>query len=166
VEPDTGGRESPAAALERIYEDGYHRFVRVAEAIAGDAETACDVVQEAFARALSGKAAFRGEGSMTGWMWRIVVNEARDNARRRRHAPVPPVNPTSSTNGHGDEGAAVRALLAAMPERQRLVLFLRYYAELEYGEIGAALSISPGTVAATLHQGHRSLRRQLGEVES
>jgi RNA polymerase sigma factor (sigma-70 family) len=165
VENDTGDRDASVAGLERTYEDGYHRFVRVAEAIVGDLETAHDVVQEAFARALSRRGEYRGDGPMTGWVWQIVVNEARDHARRRRRAPSRPVA-AASTNGHLDEGAAVRALLSELPERQRLVLFLRYYAGLEYREIGAALSISPGTVAATLYQGHARLRGKLGEVES
>jgi RNA polymerase sigma factor (sigma-70 family) len=56
--------------------------------------------------------------------------------------------------------------LARLPERQRLVLFLRYFADLPYDAIADALEISPGTVAATLNAAHQSLRRWLEEVES
>jgi RNA polymerase sigma factor (sigma-70 family) len=52
-----------------------------------------------------------------------------------------------------------------LPERQRLVLFLRYYADLDYAAIADALEIKSGTVAATLHTAHAALRRQLLEVE-
>ena len=55
--------------------------------------------------------------------------------------------------------------LVRLPERQRLVLFLRYFADLPYEAIADALEISPGTVAATLNAAHRSLRRRLQEVE-
>jgi DNA-directed RNA polymerase specialized sigma24 family protein len=51
-----------------------------------------------------------------------------------------------------------------LPERQRLVLFLRHYADLDYGSIAVALSISDGTVAATLHAAHSRLRELLSEV--
>jgi RNA polymerase sigma factor (sigma-70 family) len=51
-----------------------------------------------------------------------------------------------------------------LPERQRLVLFLRYYADLGYSAIAEALGISPGTVASTLNAAHESLRRNLEEV--
>jgi len=51
-----------------------------------------------------------------------------------------------------------------LPERQRLVVFLRYYADLDYSAIAEALEISPGTVAATLNSARASLRSVLEEV--
>jgi DNA-directed RNA polymerase specialized sigma24 family protein len=54
--------------------------------------------------------------------------------------------------------------LAALPERQRLVVFLRYYADLDYREIAEALDVKVGTVSATLHAAHGSLRSALSEV--
>ena len=59
---------------------------------------------------------------------------------------------------------AVRRLLAALPERRRTVVFLRYYADLDYDAIAKALDIAPGTVAATLHEAHDTLRLDLAEV--
>jgi RNA polymerase sigma factor (sigma-70 family) len=40
--------------------------------------------------------------------------------------------------------------MSMLSERQRLVVFLRYYADLDYATIAEALSISSGTVGATL----------------
>jgi hypothetical protein len=54
--------------------------------------------------------------------------------------------------------AAVIAAIGALPERQRLVLFLRYYADLDHRGIATALGIRPGTVGAALHEAHRSVR--------
>jgi len=70
----------------------------------------------------------------------------------------------ATANGHRETGA-VEAMVALLPERQRLALFLRYYADLDYDAIATALGIKPGTVAATLHAAHAALRRQLLEVE-
>jgi len=58
----------------------------------------------------------------------------------------------------------LRARLAALPERQRLVVFLRYFADLGYAEIAQLLGIEVGTVSATLHAAHAALRSQLEEV--
>jgi RNA polymerase sigma factor (sigma-70 family) len=44
-----------------------------------------------------------------------------------------------------------------LPERQRLALFLRYYADLDYATIAQALAISGGTVGATLNQAREAL---------
>jgi DNA-directed RNA polymerase specialized sigma24 family protein len=53
----------------------------------------------------------------------------------------------------------------ALPERQRLALFLRYYADLDYEAIADALGVKAGTIAATLHAAHAALRRELLEVK-
>jgi RNA polymerase sigma factor (sigma-70 family) len=58
----------------------------------------------------------------------------------------------------------VRAAVEQLPERQRLVLFLRYYADLDYRTIAGAVAISEGTVAATLNAAHGRLRQLLSEV--
>jgi RNA polymerase sigma-70 factor, ECF subfamily len=156
---------STVSALGRLYEQRYHRLLRVAEAIVGNPDLAHDAVQEAFARAIRSRKTFRGEGSLEGWVWRTVINTARNI---RRDAP-PPASEFSElladppANGSAND-AIVRALVAALPERQRLVLFLRYYADLDYDGIAAALEIKAGTVGATLSQAHAALRRRLQEV--
>jgi RNA polymerase sigma-70 factor (ECF subfamily) len=60
--------------------------------------------------------------------------------------------------------ADVRSALSALPERQRVALFLRYYADLDYQSIADVTGVSEGTVGATLHAAHRSLRERLKEV--
>jgi RNA polymerase sigma-70 factor, ECF subfamily len=151
-------------ALAAIYERRYHRFLRLAEAIVGDADLARDVVQDAFARLIRSRAEFRGEGSLDGWVWRTVVNTAL-NARRDKAPPHVRLDESTepSANGHAPD-ARIRALVASLPERQRLVLFLRYYADLDYRSIAEALEIQAGTVGATLSQAHAAIRRQLEEV--
>ena len=60
-----------------------------------------------------------------------------------------------------DRAGALQRHVAALPERQRLVLFLRYYADLSYREIGEVLNLRTGTVSATLAAAHRTLRGRL-----
>ena len=62
-----------------------------------------------------------------------------------------------------DYASAVRESLGLLSERQRLVLFLRYYADLDYTSIAETLGVRRGTVSATLNQAHASLRRLLSE---
>jgi RNA polymerase sigma-70 factor (ECF subfamily) len=152
--------------LERIYLERYHRLLRVPEAIVGDPDLAHDAVQESFARALRGRWSYRGEGPLEGWIWRTVVNTSL-NARRDRPPPAAELEPEAHAHANGDApDGAVRALVAALPERQRLVLFLRYYADLDYAAIAQALAISPGTVGATLHAARQTLRGALEEVRA
>ena len=145
------------AELEELYRSRLPEFRRVAAGIAGDRELGCDAVQEAFASAVRKRRTFRGTGTLEAWVWRIVVNAARD-ARRRRPAPAEPHE--ASSNGH-----APVLPLDLLTERQREIVFLHYYADLDYGAIAEALAISPGTVGATLNAARQTLRSALEEVQ-
>jgi RNA polymerase sigma-70 factor (ECF subfamily) len=151
--------------IERVYRARLPELRRVAAAIAGDAELARDSVQEAFAMAVRRRASFTGAGPLEAWLWRIVVNATRDLSRSARRAASIQEPPRPLANGHRDAAAdRVRASLALLPERQRLILFLHYYADLDYATIAGVLEISPGTVGATLHSARASLRRHLEEA--
>ena len=154
------------AELETEYRRRFRSFVAAASAIVGDQEEAFDLVQEAFAAAVRGRGQFRG-GRLDAWLWRILLNKARDsrrNAARRLAASASPVPELDSQNGAQPGDSHIRMQLARLPERQRLAIFLRYYADLDYSGIAAVLGVAPGTVAATLHAAHAFLRRELMEV--
>ena len=48
---------------------------------------------------------------------------------------------------------------------QRLVLFLRYFADLDYAEIGRVMRVRPGTVAASLNAGRAAVKKSLEKEE-
>jgi len=146
--------------LEALYRARLTEFRRVATAISGDRDLGADAVQEAFARAVRQRRRFRGEGTLEAWVWRIVVNAARDARRRTR--PTPPSSTVLLREGQSDVGVPLERLT----DRQREIVFLHYFADLGYDEIAAALSISPGTVGATLTAARRTLRDALEEVEA
>ena len=140
--------------IESLYRAEFPRFERVARAITGERETALEAVQEGFADALRHASRWRGEGPLEAWLWRCVVNRARK--ARPRPASALPFEELAPDGGRDESELAAR--LAALPERQRVVVFLRYFADLEYREIAAALGIGTGTVSATLHAAHVKLR--------
>ena len=78
---DDSPAQAPVEALDMLYRRSYHEYLRVADAIVGEMELAHDAVQDAFARAIRGRFENRETGSLEGWVWRTVVNAAR-NARR------------------------------------------------------------------------------------
>jgi RNA polymerase sigma-70 factor (ECF subfamily) len=150
--------------IEEIYREHAPRFRRVARAIVHDAEAAEDVVQEAFARAIVRRASFRGSGDPVAWLWRIVVNAALSRQRRRR------IEALVLERGHlvpeaGAEPAALddrlRKHVARLPKRQKLALFLHYYADMDYETVGRVLAVEPGTVGKLLYDARMNLRRAL-----
>ena len=145
--------------LEALYRARLPQFRRVAAAIAGDREAGRDSVQDAFATAIRKHRDYRGSGSFEAWVWQIVINAARDTRRRRRPKPID--ERERSSNGH-----APLLPLDLLTERQREIVFLHYYADLDYAAIANALAISPGTVGATLTAARAKLRQALQEVET
>jgi RNA polymerase sigma factor (sigma-70 family) len=150
------------ARIERIYRTDYRRFLRVAAAVLRDEERAVDAVQEAFATAVEKRRTYRGAGPLEGWIWRMVVNAALKERGGPRTVAIVEHDAVESPN----EPSAVTHLIARLPERQRIALFLRYYADLDYESIASALEISVGTVGATLNAAHASLRRLLQEAQA
>ena len=149
--------------IEALYRCRFARFERVARAVTGDRETALEAVQDGFADALRNAEQYAGSGPLEAWVWRCVVNRAR-KARIR-----PPGTPATVGHSNGRDTSRdheLRTHLAALPERQRLVVFLRYYADLEYREIAGALGVEVGTVSATLNAAHANLRAVLEEAST
>jgi RNA polymerase sigma factor (sigma-70 family) len=151
------------AELEALYRARYPVFLRVARATVLDDGAAADAVHDAFVQAVRNRRSFRGEGTLEAWVWRMVVNAARKRFRDLPHHAAEPAEPVKE--GQDGFGDPVRAAVAALPERQRLVLFLRYYADLDYAAIAAALEVKEGTVGATLNAAHGALRESLKEAE-
>jgi DNA-directed RNA polymerase specialized sigma24 family protein len=149
--------------LEELYRTQRPQFCRAAAAIAGDSAVAEDSVQDAFAKAVRKRRSYRGRGSLEAWVWRIVVNAARDARRNRR--PLLGLRDRQQAVNHNGRGETLP--LDLLTDRQREVLFLHYYADLDYATIAEALGISPGTVGATLSTARRVLRQALApEVKS
>jgi RNA polymerase sigma-70 factor (ECF subfamily) len=151
------------AELEALYRARHTHFVRVARAITGDPERAREAVQDGFADAIRSRKTFRGDAPLEAWVWRAVVNAARKAVRH------PLVEVGLAAGSEADPPHATRELaptIAALPERQRLVVFLRYYADLDYRAIADALDVEVGTVSATLAAAHSKVRTALEEVRS
>src|SRR5918911_3790809 len=100
--------------LEALYRSSRERFERVATAITGEAALGADAVHDAFVLAVRHRRRFRGDAPLEGWVWRIVVNEARKRrAEQGRLVPLEALDSVEAANGHPN-GARERALVAAL----------------------------------------------------
>jgi RNA polymerase sigma factor (sigma-70 family) len=159
-----GGRGASLDELRAVYERRLPELCRVAAAVVGRSDLAPDIVHEAFVRAVRQRRRFEGRGDLDGWVWRIVVNAARDARAKERVEHELDALSELEAPVEDPRRELVRSAVERLPERQRLVLFLRYYADLDYRTIAAAVAISEGTVAATLNAAHGRLRQLLSEV--
>jgi DNA-directed RNA polymerase specialized sigma24 family protein len=139
--------------IEALSRSRYARFLRVATAITADEHLAADAVHDGFVRAVRYRR--RCRGSLDGWYGRSSSASA---LKARRDAPL---EPARLSNGDEPDGE-VRALVAALPERQRIALFLRCYADLDYAAIAAEMlttrALGSPFRAAAAAESARSLR--------
>jgi RNA polymerase sigma-70 factor (ECF subfamily) len=147
-----------------------------------DHNEALDLSQEVFLRVFRTIHTFRGHSSLRTWIYRIVVNQARNRQRwwRRRHRSQQ-VSLDQHIQDHGelaeriDSGPdrlvgqkqlaeRIRVALDALPFDQKTAIVLREIDGLSYEEIGFSLGIAVGTVKSRLARAREGLRAQLRDV--
>jgi RNA polymerase sigma-70 factor (ECF subfamily) len=149
------------AAIEELYRTSYARYRNALATVTGSYESARDAVQQAFAQAISERRKFREEGTLAAWVWRIALRQAL--ALREELAVTNLDGVLDPKLVEAAHDPALAAALRALPPRRRLIVFLRYFADLSYAEIAEVVGVSEGTVAATLTQARAGLRTTLTE---
>jgi RNA polymerase sigma-70 factor (ECF subfamily) len=182
--PGDDGASAEAEAIARVlagdaeaFAPIVRRYLRPAFAVAlrllGQRQDAEDLVQEAFLAALHHLRTFDRSRRFGPWFYRIVwtrgLNLRKSLARRAAEALEPDrhgggPDPAAELN-RSELSATVAEALAALPERQRLVVQLFDLDGFSGAEIGAMLGIAPGTVRWYLHEGRRALRERLAPLQ-
>jgi RNA polymerase sigma-70 factor (sigma-E family) len=164
------GRGDAAAAVTGLFRDHHLELVRLAVLMVGDQATAEDVVQDAFERLHRGWHGLRQTSSSLAYVRSSVLNGCRSVHRRaavaRKHVPelAGPADAASpDAASAADDRGEMAAALRRLPRRQREVLVLRYYLDLDVAEIAGTLRISPSAVRATTTRGLAALARALQE---
>jgi RNA polymerase sigma-70 factor (ECF subfamily) len=189
---DVGGRE--AALIQRCAardEDAcaelvseHQRMVyQLSLNLLGDHNEALDLSQEVFLRVFRTIQSFRGQSALRTWIYRIVVNQARNRQRwwRRRHksqqvsldehlrdhGDFPEQNDSASPDrllGRKELAERIRTALDGLPFDQKTALVLREIDGLSYEEIGFSLGVAVGTVKSRLARAREAVRAQLRDA--
>ena len=155
-----------AESIEELYRSRYASFRGGMTAITGSHETARDVVQEAFAQALRDREQYRGEGSLAAWVWRIAFRVALRSRSKGRSEPTLNEVIEAAPLPASERDPLLAEALKRLPPQRRLIVFLRYFADLSYTEIASLCEISEGTVAATLAHARADLLQDLEREEA
>lgn len=166
VTPSAGEREV-AAGIEALFRSEYRSLVRLARLLVDDAESAEEVVQDAFVQL---QRRWEHARDPVAFVRTCVVNGARGRLRRRatvRRHPLAGLGEARDDVDRlvlDDERRAVAAALASLPTRQRECLVLRHWADLDIAEIAQTLGISTGSVKTHVHRGTATLARLLEDL--
>src|SRR5262245_33350851 len=139
--------------------------LRTAYLLSGDRHTAEDLTQTAFAKLYLAWDRVRDQGSIDGYLRRILVNEHnslwRRGWKRREHATEQLPEPTGVLDEYDDgRSAALWELVQTLPKKARAVLVLRYYEELSEAETAEILAVAVGTVKSQTSRALAALRER------
>ena len=144
------------------------RAYRLAWAILGNDEEAQDATQDALTVAWRQRRSLRDPDNLEAWLGRILVNTCRDRLRSRARRPIQSLDLGSLPSvPDGSQAAASRdelgRALASLNPDQRIVIVLRFWADLTVEDIADRLGVPAGTVKSRLHNSLRALRSSLEE---
>jgi RNA polymerase sigma-70 factor, ECF subfamily len=140
----------------------------------GNDAVAKDITQEVFLKLMTTIAQFQNRSEFSTWLYRLITNMCLDRKRLLRR-----FLPFGESRGQAvpDRGKsiedryiereielAVRKVIAGMKPKLRITVLLKYFEDLSYDEIAAALGCSKGTVASRLNRAHQILSRKLAHL--
>lgn len=155
----TGDRE----AFSRLAAGEVDRLHATARLILRDPDLAKDATQEALVRCWQRLPKLRDVAAFDGWLYRILVNAALDEARRRHrlevHVRAIPVEPSvaDAAQSVADREQLERAFVR-LSVGQRAVVVLHHYAGLTFDEVAAAVGIPPGTARTRYYSAIAAMR--------
>jgi RNA polymerase sigma-70 factor (ECF subfamily) len=157
------------AALGQLYRRHHRRVFNVVVRMVGPQE-AEEVAQDAFVRIFKGLKRFRGDSSLSTWIYRVAMNVCLTHLSRRsrrvavrdeyakQHEPVRSVDTSPWLREH------LRGALDQLPPGYRAVLVLHDVEGLNHQEIGKILGCREGTSKSQLHKARMRMRELLEPV--
>ena len=142
-----------------------------------------ELAQEVFLRVYRSRESYRAEAKFSTWLYRIATNLAVNHARDTKHertAQTLELDAVDAESGTTPEVAdddpnieqrmlreermaAIRAQVAALPERQRMAVLMHKYQEMDYRQIGEVLKLSESATKSLLFRAYQTLRERLKE---
>jgi RNA polymerase sigma-70 factor (sigma-E family) len=159
-----GRRSADFSSFYAAYRD---QCLRAVLASTGDRHAAEEMVAEAFARAWAAWGTVSRYRSPQAWVVRTALNAGVSSWRKRRRevflesGQIPEVESAADEASAGRRVDAVMDVLARLPQRQRQIVALRFFLDLDTPTTAKVLGIAPGTVTAHLARAMAALRHEL-----
>jgi RNA polymerase sigma-70 factor (ECF subfamily) len=161
-----GDRDAFDVIVERHRRQVYQLCYRYV----GTHEDAADLAQDTFIRAFKGLKGFKGQSTLSTWLYRIAVNVCLNRVALKTPRPdaLGPLDRVDTKAERPDvtllreeRAAQVRAAIRQLPPKQRATLILRVYHELPHEEIAGVLGSSVGAAKANFFHALANLKKLL-----
>jgi RNA polymerase sigma-70 factor (ECF subfamily) len=160
-----------------VYQEYQPKIQRYLTHFSGEADAA-DLTQTVFLKVSQSLDGFRGESSLSTWIYRIATNTAHDHAAssltKQKGAeqlfaddasvddlPDTGLQRTDNEYIRREMTACIRGVVDQLPENYRTVLLLSEFEELSNAEIATILDIRLDTVKIRLHRARTALRKEM-----
>ena len=184
LEPEPAGTGDLMVLVQQgdmgAYQELVHRYqkkvFRVVSTYHRNPEDAMEVLQDTFMKVYSSRHTWDPDRSFPAWLYRIAANASIDRYRRENGNRVESLEEVSESRllknaspGRNplqyltdrERKATLEAAIRRLPLRQREVLSLRYFGEMQLEEIAEALGCPLGTVKSNLHKAVMALKELL-----
>lgn len=125
-----------------------------------------DCLQDTWLAALEAYPGLRHGSNLRGWLFTIARRKALDCLRRRARDAIPGPVPDRMETAEELPDRELWALVAALPEKQRAAVTLRYLADLPYAEAAEAMGISEAAARQNVRAGLAALRKKMSRREA
>ena len=156
-------------SFDRLLVDALPGLQRFANRLTGDVDAAEELAQEAVYRAARAWQSFKGQSQFRTWLFQIAINLFRDrhSASKRFAGELTDQLPDAHRLGPSEPmetletGHLVAQLVSRLPPKQREVLVLITYEQLDHAEVARILGMSEQNVRVNLHHARQRLKQQL-----
>lgn len=170
-------QKGDTAAFEELLSTQENRMYAIALRMMGNREDAQDCAQDAMLRIYRAMGSFKGQSSLSTWIYRITMNACLDELRRRKVRKAAsldslvdegwtPVDGGDTPEEHGlryEKQAALNAAIQSLPDDMRAAIILRDIKGYSYDEVADILDANVGTIKSRISRGRERLREILSK---
>ncbi|TQV89774.1 RNA polymerase sigma factor [Aliikangiella coralliicola] len=169
IEKALSGSQSSWITLVKRYEGLVYNYCL---RMTFNSSDAMDLMQEVFLAVYRNLPAYRGDGKFKGWMMRIAANKTTDFLRARGRNPLHRADDVEEDSFHSHhspeneyeafaDNRRIMAMLATLPEEQRLVVELKFFQHFTFEEISHQTGVAISTIKTRLYSALQKLKGQL-----
>jgi len=142
---------------------------RIAVMSCSDKCTAEDIVQEVFVRYLKRKPEFESAEHAKAWFIKVAVNCTKSQLTSFWKRNVVPVDEFYDSDDemagvtYNKEESELFEVIQSLPQKYRIVIYLRYYEEYAVNEIAGILHTTAGTISSRLSRARQLLKEELSK---
>ncbi|HEV2687197.1 MAG TPA: sigma-70 family RNA polymerase sigma factor [Bryobacteraceae bacterium] len=146
-------------AFELLMPRYQHKVFRLAYSMLGNRALAEETTQDIFIRIWKALAGYRGQSSLSTWIYSVARNTCLTALKRNAASllPLEAIRVDSRVGGSSEHGIDWQRLLSQLPEKYRQVLVLFYMQDKSYDEVARLLDLPMGTVKTNLHRARKEL---------